>query len=191
VNLFKGNSRLVVPIYPAVDVDEADAYVSALLGRQTELARHAMLRRRALEDILADPGAFALRSIQKVLLFFSPVEVPFGRGRVSPDADGVLVVDGYRVRLDWKAMLHFPLAFLVLPLGLLAMVRSLRSGGRPARWGLLCCVIIAATVALYAVTFAQLRYRLPLHGLFCVGAACILCEIFRGAGERPRAPLVE
>jgi 4-amino-4-deoxy-L-arabinose transferase-like glycosyltransferase len=180
VNLFKGNSRLVAPIYPAVDVDEADPYVGALLGGQTELAGDAMLRRRAVEEILADPGAFALRSIQKILLFFSPVEVPFGRGSVSPNDEGMLVVDGYRARLDWKAMLHFPLAFVVLPLGLLAMARSLRRGGTPARWGVLCCVIIAATVALYAVTFAQLRYRLPFDGLFCVGAACILCEIFRG-----------
>jgi 4-amino-4-deoxy-L-arabinose transferase-like glycosyltransferase len=191
VNLFKGNSPLVAPIYPAVDVDEADPYVGALLAGQTEIEGGAMLGRRAAADILADPGAFALRSIQKILLFFSPVEVPFGDGRVSPNAEGVLVVDGYRVRLDWKAVLHFPLAFVVLPLGLLAMARSPRRGGRPARWGVLCGVIIAATVALYAVTFVQLRYRLPLHGLFCVGAASILCEIFRGAEERPRGLLIE
>jgi hypothetical protein len=188
VNVFKGSSRLVAPISPAVDPDEADPYIAALLAGHTEIEGDALLRRRVVQDILAEPGAFAERSLQKVLLFFSPVEVPFGHGRVSTDADGVLVVDGYRVRQDWKAVLQFPFAFVVLPLGLLAMVRSLRSGGRPARWGVLCCVIIAATVVLYAVTFVQLRYRLPLHGLFCVGAACILGEIFGGAAVRPGGP---
>ncbi len=178
VNLFKGNSELVASIYPALDPDDADAFIVPLTAGLDEHSGDAFLRARALEAIEVRPGAFLRRVLEKTFYFFTPLEVPFGKGAVVPDGEGGLAVNDFRVDQGLKALLLFPLAFVVLPLGCLGFIESIRRRGNPRRFGLLTIAIVAGYVLIYALTFAQLRFRMPLAGLFCISAGFVLARIF-------------
>jgi hypothetical protein len=77
-----------------------------------------------------------------------------------------------------KALIVFPIAFIVLPLGCLGFAESIRRRDDPRRFGLLSVPIVLGYVLICALTFAQLRFRMPLVGLFCISTGFALGRIF-------------
>ena len=178
MNLFKGNAPLGTAVYPAVDPDRVDDEIRTLTAGMTQHEKDAYLRDRAVEEILSEPDDFVARAIEKTFYFFSPHEVPFGKGTVVADGAGGVRVDAYRVEQGTKALLLFPLAFVVLPLGCLGLAAALRRPGEARRFGSMALAVVLGTLAISAVTFAQLRFRLPVVGLLCIAAGFALARIF-------------
>ena len=93
VNIFKGNARILGDIYPAIDVDQADDFIDSLLAERElvgERERNRYLTEQGVADIVADPAGFLQRFVQKSIYFFSPIEIPFGRGGGGDGQRGAL-----------------------------------------------------------------------------------------------------
>ncbi len=184
VNIFKGNSRLLSDIYPAVDVDHADDFIDSLLEEHnlvSERERNQFLIEEGLADIVADPSGFAQRFVQKCIYFFSPIEIPFGRGDVSMGGEGRLILANFHVRFGIRDFAHFIVSLIIVPLGFIGLLQAIKLGGIQRTWGSVSIVIILSSMFTYAVFFVLLRYRLPLDGLLCVAAASVLSKIWIGS----------
>ena len=180
VNIFKGNSRLLGDIYPAIDVDHADEFIDFLLEEHklvSERDRNQFLTEQGLADVVADPGGFVQRFVQKSIYFFSPIEIPFGRGEVAMGSEGRLIVENFRVGFGIRNFAHFFISIIIVPLGFIGLLQAIKSKGIQRTWGLVSVAIILSTMFTYALFFVLLRYRLPLDGLFCIAAAFVLAKI--------------
>ncbi len=180
VNIFKGNARVLGDIYPAIDVDLADDFIDSLLAERElvgERERNRYLTEQGVAGIVADPGGFLQRFLQKSIYFFSPVEIPFGRGEVAMGNEGRLTVANYRIGFGVRNFAHFVVSMIIVPLGFIGFYQAITSKGMPTIWASISLVIILSTMITYAMFFVLLRYRLPLDGLFCIAAAFVLSNI--------------
>jgi hypothetical protein len=172
MNLFKGNHPLMGEIYKLTDVDKADPLIIDLVGkaglswRQEEWRANDHLLRLVQENIAEDPMRFVRRTAEKAIAFLSPSNVPIGRHGEVYLKDGGLVVREAEVVVGGARTLYF---LFVIPLGLLGVTGALLVPGRRL-WGLCVGALVAGTVLLYALTFPEKRFRIPLEPLLVIAA---------------------
>ena len=186
LNLFKGNHPLMGELYNLTDVDRAEPAIRELVaaaGHGEGLERWEAddhLQRLAKASILADPGRFVERVVEKAIAFFSPAAVPVGRHGELALEEGTLVVRAPLVVIGTPWTLYH---LFVVPVGLLALAVAAAVPGR-RRWGLCVGALVAGSALIYAVTFPERRFRYSLEPLLAIAAVGFVVEGVRLRLER-------
>ncbi|HWL71591.1 MAG TPA: glycosyltransferase family 39 protein [Geminicoccus sp.] len=191
MNLFKGNHPLMGDLYLLGDVDRSDPWIKPMIQEQgidwdTEQWRaDDYLGALAKDAILADPARFLHRAIEKGVVFLSPATAPIAReGEVVMGPDGQLTVaDAQLGSGDLRNLYHL----FLLPLGLVGLASALL-WPRRRLFGLAVLLLVAGNLAIYALTFPERRFRLPLEPLLAVAAIACLRDVAAAAGARPVTP---
>ncbi|WP_159714165.1 glycosyltransferase family 39 protein [Geminicoccus flavidas] len=193
MNLFKGNHPLMGDLYLLGDVDRSDPWIKPMIAEQgidwdaQQWRADDYLRELAREAILANPVRFVRRAIEKGVVFLSPATAPIARGgEVVMGPDGQLtVVDAQFGSGDLRNLYHL----FLLPLGLVGLAAALL-WPRRRLFGLVVLLLVAGNLAIYALTFPERRFRLPLEPLLAVAAiACLRDVAAARVAARPVTPV--
>jgi hypothetical protein len=167
--LYWGNHPLhgtqFVPVFHSVVYYEM---VPHELRELDEASKDAALLKLAVEIIRDDPGRYALLSLSRAREYFE----------FLPSGDSGLLSNAVRL-LSFGVYLPFMLAGLVL-----AAVR-LRTSGTAARQGALLLALFAGSYSLiHLLSWALIRYRLPVDAVLTPFAALALVELVAAVGRR-------
>jgi len=182
LNLYKGASPVIQSIFPQVDVDYARPYIDRQLTDNginpvaEEYRANNFLMNEAKKLIIHNPGNFLKKMLKQFLAFYSPIITPFGRGEVV-FANDKLFVQNFTFSFGVVELNHFIMAMILIPFGLLELLRISVVSTIEHRFKILCLLIFTLMTILHMLTFGETRFRLPLDGLLCVAMGILLCRI--------------
>ncbi|WP_191059361.1 glycosyltransferase family 39 protein [Geminicoccus harenae] len=191
MNLFKGNHPMMGDLYLLGDVDWSDPWIKPMIAaygidwESQQWRADDYLGELARGAILADPTRFLRRTIEKGVVFLSPATAPIARGgEVVMGPDGQLTVANAQFGSgDLRNLYHL----LVVPLGLVGLASAL-FWPRRRLFGLALLLLVAGNLAIYALTFPERRFRMPLEPLLAVAAIACLRDVAAAASARPVTP---
>lgn len=187
INLWKGNNRYFSELYPTIDLDSLEPWL------ETKFAASGVTRERfdyllgveARQFIMTRPGAFMVRSVSKLLVFFSPYPLPVGSAVLDVQDSSVSIIK-LRTRTIWIQFFSLIHGIVVLAGAFVAIrwARTADPGYRAYIW--LVVVLTGSQLFPYLVAFSETRFRLPLDPLFLGVAALGFSYILGRKKERTR-----
>jgi 4-amino-4-deoxy-L-arabinose transferase-like glycosyltransferase len=160
----KGNNILSADVYPIIDVDYLDG-IPNWLNMQS-----------VYDFIVNHPGTFLLMKLKEIPLYFLPIQSPFGSGDIR-------YVDNHIVILKFKPHHIYRPAYLVFNIvPLLACVFYIlyffsskpHITEREAYFKKILLSLTVLYLLLHLSIWVEVRYILPLHPLWFVGASLYL-----------------
>jgi len=189
--LAAGNLPMFADIYVSLDPDTAGPILEKYIDdhNQTfpndEFGRSDFLHKVVSDEIKQHPFRFANRFIQKAIYFLSPYEIYPGDGTLEMGEDGVLKINSYTTRNTIRISLVFLFKIFLIPLGILGMLSCILRDGLKAQWAIFSCFVILGATCLHAITYPEVRFRLPFESLFCLGAAYFISHHFSFRRQLP------
>ena len=173
-------------VAPWTDLDLLDPWVTAeaeRAGANSPDTRDAFWRTQALAEIRSAPTNWMAKASLKMAMLFSPINVPFGYGRVLPRGNSLRLLDFV---WDRWAFVSVPSVILVL-CGAATRLWQWRTLSRlEYSFAVPVAVLLTLVCLLHAATSGETRYRLPFDPLLAILAAPIVVQwlLPRGLSQR-------
>lgn len=190
-NLYKGASPAIQSIYPQIDVDHAEEFIWLELQQNKIDPKDAylvnsFLMEEAVRFVVDDPLLFGKNMLVKLLVFYSPVVMPLGKGNLEFH-DGKILVNNYAISIDFWRLSYFFLCIIIVPLGIVESFRWSPAAEIEVRFKVFSLAIFFLFTCIHVLTFAETRFRLPLDGLLCILTSVFIfrnLDYFKGFKSR-------
>ena len=172
-------------VAPWIDLDLLDPWVAAeaeRAGANSPDTRDAFWRVQASVEIRNAPANWMAKAALKTAMLFSPVNVPFGYGRVVPSGNSLRLVDFV---WDRWAFVSVPSVILVLGGAAARLWRWRLFSKLESSFAVPVVSLFALVCILHAATSGETRYRLPFDPLLAILAAPAVAQWLLSCG-RPK-----
>ena len=176
INMYIGASPVIQSVSPKLDIDSARFYLNDYLKAndlrywKQEYQVDAFLKEQSKKLIMQNPVFFVKKMFKQLLLFYSPVPVPFGKGTAELQGDR-LEITNYKFNFGLLQLNHFVIAVILILFGMFELFHIGDQGTRLWNFKVVSLLIFVFITLLHMITFAETRFRLPLDGLLCAAAA--------------------
>lgn len=178
MNLFKGNHEMMGKLEPAIDLDVADPFLDEYADRHVRkagepasvCARDDFLKSEVQASIRQHPARFLKSVAASFVYFLAPSPMPLGAGDATFDSNSqTLKIVGFHPRkiTSFVSVFYYAGLFGAAVAGFLLTRRRKDE----LLWVGPVALLWLGHAALYAATFPESRFRMPLEILLCVPAA--------------------
>ncbi len=195
LNLFKGNDPVIQTIYPQVDIDLSAEYLKKEVLPGMDLvhytyAQDSALRSRAVAKMIENPIRTLGYMTGKFISFYSPLYVPFGKGKVELVGNELRVTD-FRMRLEFDILLNFLQMLCVIPIGIIGLIKINFRKNRKTRFQFFAILLFVLNTSIYIITFAETRFRLPFDSLLIISFCIVIADYYKQIEWKPRQQRVK